>query len=113
MVRIQKRENPFGDGVELDRLARAHREVVKLKRARDRAVLRHAEDLVEARRAEIIGDRRIADALWSHDLTPERYERIMECVRSDPVLEGILLEAVRELFGDGHGEAGAGPGDGA
>lgn len=101
MERTRRRETPFGDGVDLDQLARAHRTVKKLERARDRAVLLHAEDITEAQRAEAAGNRRIEQSLRSYGLTRDRYDSIMELVRSDPVLHGILQEAVRGLSGNG------------
>lgn len=36
MVRIRREDETFGDGVDLDRLARAHLEVRQLEEARDR-----------------------------------------------------------------------------
>lgn len=104
MVRIRQDDETFGDGVDLDRLARAHLEVRQLEEARDRVLLLHADDVTEAQRAEAACDRRIERALGRYDLTAERYERIMEVIRSDPVLHGILREAVRELSEDGSGD---------
>lgn len=103
MALIRRDEETFGDGVDVDRLARAHLEVQKLEEVRDRVLLLHADDVTEAQRAEAACDRGIERALEKFDLTPDRYERIMEVVRSDPVLHGILREAVEELSDDGAG----------
>lgn len=104
MERTRRTDAPFGDGVDLDQLARAHRRVQELERARDRAVLRHAENITEAQRAEAAGNRRIEQSLRSYGLTRDRYDRIMALVRSDPVLHGILQEAVRGLSANVSGE---------
>lgn len=101
MVRIRREDETFGDGVDVDRLARAHLEVRRLEEVRDRVLLLHANDITEAQRAEAACDRSIERTLEAYDLTPERYERIMEVIRSDPVLHGILREAVQELSENG------------
>lgn len=92
---------------ELETFAEAHLEVQEV-RTELQASLQQAENAEEAQSAQQEANAEMVEIIQDHDMTTERFSRIVNGINADPELQERFDEVVEELTEDEDGGGGVG-----